>query len=132
MKTLIIEDNAVKLQDILQTLNHLGIYDITHKSARNPGLYELRQSFQNNDPYNLLILDMQFPIFDDEMPKIDMGIDVLCEMKRKGWLIPVIVCSSDFTNCRETFSNVIADIQYSPFVSLTNKFEQALENLLRK
>lgn len=129
MKVLIIDDSGMKRHDIINTLEGFGITDITEKEARNEGLRELLKSYESDNPYDLLILDMQFPVFPDGMPKPNMGIDVLHEIERKGWDIPVVMCSSDSTDLKDTFENVIADVQYDPMVSLTYKFEKIIDML---
>lgn len=129
LKILVIEDSDMKYHDIETTLEHLGITDISHEISRNAGLVNLRQSYDENRPYDLLILDMQFPIFNDGQPIPDAGVSVLTEIERKGWEIPVIVCSSIETDCKACFENVIADIQYDPMLLMTHRFELALSEL---
>lgn len=132
LKVLVIEDSGTKYRDIETTLEHLGVTDISHEISRNAGLRNLLRSYNENHPYDLLILDMQFPIFNDSQPIPDAGISVLTEIERKGWEIPVIVCSSIETDCKACFENVIADIQYDPMLLMTHRFELALSELQNK
>lgn len=126
MKVLIIEDSCTKEHDIKKALSQFGIYDVICKSTKNEGLYELLESFKNDEPYSLLVLDMQFPELEGLCVKPDAGIDVLKEIKRRKWDIPVIMCSTEKFGCMDMFPNVAAEIKYDPAVSLESAFKQAL------
>lgn len=126
IKTLIIEDNPCKFQEIKNTLNFLGITNITHRAALNPGLFELRNSYRKNQPYDLLVLDMQFPIYEHEIPRPNAGIFVLDEIERCNRSLPVIICSSEEQNFTD-YENVIGEVVYDSFVSLRYPFQEILE-----
>lgn len=126
LKTLIIEDNQYKLQEIKNSLKFLGITDITHRAALNPGLFELRNSYRKNQPYDLLVLDMQFPIYEHEIPRPNAGIFVLDEIERCNRSLPVIICSSEEQNLTN-YENIIGEVIYNSFVSLQYPFQEILE-----
>lgn len=124
---LIIDDSPMKQNEIEKVLKDLGITVVDHAGARNEGLCKINDSYEDNSLYDFLVLDMQFPVFAGGYPDAEAGIDVLMEIERLGLPVPVIVCSSDVTDCKDRFENVIADIQYDSSVSLESEFGSVLK-----
>lgn len=102
MNFLIIDDDSYKVSLFTNPLNKEDSY--THKYSYNSGLREL--FLNKNVNYDCLILDMNFPTFDDECVEVDKGIQVLKELKRKKINIPVIIYSSKYV-CVDNYENVI-------------------------
>lgn len=139
MKILIIEDNDLKYNSIKDYLNELGEENVTRKKSINGGLMELRNNFdkESKDKYNLLILDMQLPRYEDEPYKIieTGGISIMKEIERKDWPINIIFCSSesieisDFEKCPQLLgavkynSSVYLLPEFKKYVDLTNNLQ---------
>lgn len=104
MRFLIIDDDDCKINRIKE---YLRSHTVDIAKSRNEGLCKIVKS---SFAYHGLILDMQFPICEDEW-KIDReaGISVLKELKRKKIFISTIMYSSLYTNVSE-FTNVIGYI----------------------
>ena len=134
MKILVIEDTDYKFEEIKGYLTSLEETDITRMKSRNGGLIELRDSFRKIDktPYDLLILDMVIPLYEDDSRKLlnDGGKSILSEIERCGWPIPVCICSSDSYDsekeklCEEY--GVLKYIEYNSSVWLEPQFKEAL------
>lgn len=131
MKTLVIEDLTIKASDIAEYLNECGIKDITLRKSRNTGLIELRKAANEEHSYELLILDMQFPIYEDGPIDREAGIDILREIKRLKYdALAVIMCSSDDVSRKvQGFSNVSGIIQYDYSVDLTPQFKEVVSKI---
>lgn len=79
MRFLIIEDNDYKASQFIKYLSKDDKFTI--KGSYNSGLREL---FFNKDiEYDCIILDMNFPMFDNDIPCADIGLSILKELKRK-------------------------------------------------
>lgn len=100
MKFLMIDDSECKIAT-------MKVYFTEHEfdtaSSYISGMYKLI-----DDKYDGLILDMAFPVDDEESFDIDdtNGISVLRELKRKKINIPTIIFSSD-TQDTSKYENVI-------------------------
>ena len=97
MKILIIDDEKWKREYIMESILEVN-QDIEIKECeyRNDGLRELKD---NN--FDLLFLDMQFPNYLGEMIERKNGLSVLRELERTENNIPVVICSSGYTDCSE-------------------------------
>lgn len=133
MKILIIEDNDLKYNSIKDYLNELGEENVTRKKSINGGLMELRNNFdkESKDKYNLLILDMQLPRYEDEPYKIieTGGISIMKEIERKDWPINIIFCSSDSIEISdfEECSHLLGAVKYDSSVYLLPEFKKYVD-----
>jgi CheY-like chemotaxis protein len=135
MKILIIEDNDLKYNSIKDYLNELSEENVTRKKSINGGLMELRNNFdkESKDKYNLLILDMQLPRYEDEPYKIieTGGISIMKEIERKDWPINIIFCSSesieinDFEKCPQ----LLGAVKYNSSVYLLPEFKKYIDKI---
>ena len=92
MKTINIEDDMLKHVAICRSLKKLGITGVAHAKNAEDGLAMIAQAREDGNPYELLVLDMQFPargVYDNEA-----GMYVIGKLKESGDDLPVIVCSS--------------------------------------
>ena len=125
MRILNVEDDSIKHHHIKSALNRMGITDITLEESENSAIISVLESIENNSPYDLIITDMQFPLFSNGRPDDDAGMTFLAELKEHNIDVPVIVCSafrlrlpdvlgcvhySKNTDLWEEFRNIIADI----------------------
>ena len=94
MRVLNVEDNPVKHSEIKNALERLGIKDVTWVESENDAILSVLEQMENQTPYDLIVSDMQFPLFSNGRPEDDAGLTFLSELKEHGIETPVIVCSS--------------------------------------
>lgn len=123
MNFLIIDDDEYKVANFTRYLSSTDTYTI--KKSYNSGLRELLLNKAMN--YDCLILDMNFPIFDNEQVEENRGLWVLNELKRKKNDIPVIIYSSKFVNTSQ-YKNVEDYILYEGY-DLTNRIKSIKNKL---
>lgn len=127
MRVLNVEDDPFKQNEIKSVLRGMGITDITLVECVDDAIKSVLESIDNNNPYNLIISDMQFPLFSDGKIDDRAGCKFFEELKRQNVNIPVIMCSSanlvkipgtlgsvhysKNTDLREEFRRLIADIK---------------------
>lgn len=125
MRVLNVEDYPIKHQEIKTALNRLGITDITLAECENSAIISVLESIENNNPYELIITDMQFPLFDNGRPDDDAGMTFLAELKEHNIDIPVIVCSS----FRLDIPNVLGCVHYSRNTDLWEEFRKLIASI---
>lgn len=123
MNFLIIDDDEYKVRNFTQYLSTEDTYTI--KKSYNSGLRELL--LNSEATYDCLILDMNFPVFDNEQVEENRGLWVLHELKRKKKDIPVVIYSSKFVNISQ-YENVKDYILYEGY-DLTNRI-RSIKNKL--
>lgn len=87
-----IEDNIFKHMAIKRALERCGIHSVTHKNNAEDGISEIERAIASGHPYDLLVLDMHFPVNGEN--RFDAGEWVMEKLKEKGISIPIIICSS--------------------------------------
>lgn len=90
-KVIMIEDDAGKGGDIELALKRYGISHSEWCYDAESGIEEIEAAIQKGEPYDVLILDMQFPV--KGQYNNDAGEYVMKELKKKNIEIPIIVCS---------------------------------------
>ena len=92
MKVLYIEDKDEKYMDVASALKRQGIPSIDWEMNAEDGLRELQKAIDDGEPYELLVLDMQFPV--KGVYNENAGEYVIEQLRKKGIEIPIIACSS--------------------------------------
>ena len=110
MNIVIIEDNIQKMEDIkkyiLKEYNPKRIITI---SSLMKSLYYIKE---NHEYIDLIILDWNFPMYENEYPGIAMGNHVLNYISKRKYDIDIIICSSDNLNINN--DNVKKIVLYNP------------------
>lgn len=115
MRFLIIDDDDFKVEEFTK---HLALEDtVTVKKSYCTGLTEL---VTNRGNYDCLILDMNFPHFDNERVQSDEGLRVLHEIKRKKIDIPIVIYSSKYVDVSE-YANVKDYVIFSGMCSMKDR-----------
>ena len=124
MKILVVEDNNYKFLDIESALRDCGETDITKSCCRNGALLELKIAEEENRMYDLVILDMQMPIYKEsyEIPR-RAGMLIFDEIQRCGYDTQVAFCSSEPVECEDSVMN----IQYDSSVFLAPIMQELIE-----
>ena len=125
MRVLNVEDDPSKHHQIKSALNRMGIGDITLAEYENDALISVLESIENNNPYDLIITDMQFPLFSNGKPYDDAGMTFLAELKEHNVDIPVIVCSS----FRLRIPDVLGCVHYSKDTDLWDEFQKLIADI---
>lgn len=124
MNLLIIDDDDLKIKGFTNYLKPIDCFKIKH--SYNSGVKEL---IENSDKYDVLILDMNFPRFDDDVVSSNMGIEVLKELKRKNINIPVVIFSSKYVKTTE-YDNIIDYILYDGMCGMECRIESLRKRLI--
>ncbi len=111
MNYLIIDDDLNKVKDFIKHLEKDDVVKILNNYRAS--ILEIR----TNTNYDAIILDMNFPLRENEEPESMLGMDFLVELKRKELDIPVVVFSSNNVDTSK-YENVIKNIKYDCFISL--------------
>ena len=130
LKILVVEDTELKYQDIESALEFYGITDITRRKSRNGALKELMEANKSkNRMYDVVILDMQIPLFETGSP--DMlkagGVSIMYEIERRGWETFICFCSSDDVSKYYIDEDDGYIIKYDPSVSILGDIRDMLE-----
>ena len=94
-RVLNIEDTISKHVNICRSLSKCGIASdiIDHTTTALDGIAMIEKAIREEKPYDLLVLDMYFPMAPRER-MTQSGLYVLEELKNKKIDIPIIICSS--------------------------------------
>lgn len=109
-KVLNIEDTMSKHVAVLRSLNKCGISNVEHTTTATYGIAMIEAAIEEGNPYDLLVLDMYFPLSPGER-MTQAGLYVMEELEAKGIEIPIIICSSVRLNIPE----VVGCIHYNEF-----------------
>ena len=128
MRVLNVEDDPIKHHEIKEALKRLGITDVTLSEYEFDAMVCVTESIENDNPYDLIISDMQFPLFDNGPKDDNAGMTFLAELKENNIDIPVVICSS--FNLR--LPDVLGCIHYSRNTDLWEEFRRLLQKLPKK
>ena len=78
------------------------------------------------DVFDLLVLDMNFPVYANDRPKLGLGNLVLTEIDRRKYKIPVIVFSSELELLNKEIKNIIGGVKFDSSVWDKPKFEKVI------
>lgn len=101
MKTLVIDDNEFKFNNIKKILEKVDVEsEITWAKSRNSGLKSILQhNVKDNDlaPFDMLICDNYLLICDDDWETEPFGQDIVEEVRERFELtdLPIVMCSSE-------------------------------------
>lgn len=130
MKILIVDDHPeYKCREILEVCENRGI-EVVVKKSRNDGLWEIVCS---GNKYDGIILDMGLPIFEDEKHIGErVGDEVLAELRRKDYNIPVLIFSETESKWKNRCSFVFDQMTSWNVVEEEEKFYDFLEKIAEK
>ena len=108
MNFLIIDDDPIKVEKFVEHLDPIDTFKLFQ--SYNSGLKEL---IENRKSYDCLILDINFPMFDNGKIEVNTGIVVIRELERRRIYIPIAIYSSkyiDMTNNIAVFDYIVFDM----------------------
>lgn len=91
-KVLNIEDTVLKHIAIARALDKCGVSVVEHAKTGDEGIQMVERSIQENEPYDLIITDMNFPFQGQDDPQA--GKKVIMALRERGIDIPAVVCST--------------------------------------
>ena len=124
-KVINIEDDAIKHVNIRRALKSNGVSHIERARNAEEGLDMLDNAIEKGEPYDLLVLDMQFPV--SGVYNKEAGRFVIKELKRKNVNIPIIICSS----INYDIPDVVGCIFYNKLRNLNCDMKEILKKVNR-
>lgn len=127
MKILIVDDHAeTKCFGIIKECEKRGI-EVEIKKGRNSALRRIICEDQDIDG---IILDMGIPVFDNEFTEDEReGDDVLIELDREEYNIPVLIFSTTESKYKDEFGFVVDQMTEWNIVQEQEKFYSFLEKI---
>ena len=125
MRVINVEDDIFKHNDIKRALEVLGLKDITLVKNEKDAIKLIIESVNSDNPFNLVISDMQFPLFAGGGKDNNAGFKLIDDLKDNDVDIPVIVCSSFNLN----IPDIIGCVYYSKNTDLDVEFRKLLQKL---
>jgi CheY-like chemotaxis protein len=123
MRWIIIDDSEYKVENFKRYLSEDD--QICSFNCFIKGMYELAKNYTQ---YDVLVLDMNFPVCEREDIVINAGLNVLQELDRKEINIPVVIYSSEKVDIGE-YKNIIEYINYDSSVSIKSTVESIKEKV---
>lgn len=129
LKVLLVEDSQLKFDSINRWVSRCGDVEIVHKNSRNGAMLEILMAEKKGEPFDLLITDMQIPLFEDDFDHMmdDGGREIIDELEYRDINIPYVVCSSAVNE--GDFPNALKVIKYEYCVSYWSTFEQIIQTV---
>lgn len=127
MKILIVDDHAeTKCWGIIEECKKRGI-EVEIAKGRNSALCRIIYEEKDIDG---IILDMGIPVFDGEFTEDELeGDDVLIELDRKEYNIPVLIFSTTESEYKDEFDFVVDQMSEWNVVQEQEKFYSFLEKI---
>ena len=134
LNILVVEDNMNKYRNMESALEKCGEDLITHKRSRNGALKALLDANKrNNQMYDLVILDMQLPLFEVDGPQDILkngGATIESEIVRKGYdCLVAFYTSEDLEQYYYDEDDYVAHIKYDPSVSIDEDVKQMIDKV---
>lgn len=123
MRVLNIEDNPIKQAGIKRALQWNGISEIEDTDNMEDGIRMIQES-----AYDLLVLDMQFPLRAASGVDVEAGLKTMKRLQELKINVPIIICSADRLN----IPDVAGCIYYSQNTDLEMEFRKLMEKLRAK
>lgn len=126
-RVLIIEDDNHKAERAKQNIG--SILDDRNESVeflRVDCMNEFRRLEQELNTVDLIVLDMNFPMYKVERAKIGIGNIVLHRLEARNYHIPVIVYTSELSLLTQESDNIIGKIEYNASIYDKSKFEEII------
>ena len=93
-RALIVDDEVIKYMEIKKALEFSGIREIQIVGDQEAVWEEIEKAENRGEKFDLIVTDMHYPLREREKPNPDAGFILLDEMEKRGYQIPVIICSS--------------------------------------
>ena len=123
MRILIVDDNDLKVRDLISVLEKNNVeYDYA-----NCRIAALQFLLRSKNQYDGIVLDMQFPNREDEHVDINAGYDFLHELEFRNIDIPVCMHSSSDDLDFSDYKNVVMYIKYDCCVYLKNQYQEFVD-----
>lgn len=126
MNIIIIDDDLYKTNCFKNCLTEED--NLSSFTNFRDGMIEL---VDNSKKYDLLVLDLSFPFYEDSQIETNLGLGVLRELRRKKLEIPTVIYSSNNADI-STYPNVIDYIHYDSSVYFKDKVTTIKQKVLKK
>ncbi len=124
MRILHFEDEACKHADVKKAVNAAGPQEVVWAMNMEEGFAKLQEAQQEGKPFQVIITDMCFPLFEGGQESIRAGEEVMDGLEKRGLDIPVIVCSSLNIRSPRAYGSV--------WYSLISDWDMELAEMIRK
>lgn len=124
-RVLVVDDEVIKYMAIKKALEFNGIREIQVVGNQETVWEEIEKAEQRGEKFDLVVTDMHYPLREREKPNPEAGFILLDEMKKRGYQIPVIICS--YLNFREP--RALGCVWYRENESLEFEFKDVLQRI---
>ena len=124
-KVLIAEDNIMKYFAIKRALEWNGIQNILYVENQEAVWEEIEKAQRLGKNFDLIVSDVHYPLYRGQEANPEAGFILLQEIEKRGWNIPIILCSSQ--NYREP--KALGCVWYHKSRSLELDFREILQKL---
>ena len=124
-RVLVVDDEVIKYMAIKKALEFNGIREIQIVGNQEAVWEEIEKAEQRDEKFDLIVTDMHYPLREREEPNPDAGFILLDEMEKRGYQIPVIICTS--LNFREP--RALGCVWYRENESLEFAFMDVLQRI---
>ena len=124
---LLIDDDYYKRENYKESLSEIYKDDYCNFSefkSRNMALEFMKENYPELD---LIILDWNFPIYENSFAIPDAGDYILNFLKKMDANIDVIICSREEATPEVDYSNIIGFCLYQDDISLTDEFRKIIQ-----
>ena len=94
LKILHLEDNVMKQIAITRVIQSVADAEIIWVSDMASGMEKIEEAIKQNEPFDLAITDMHYPLSKDSESDLEAGETFIAEIKNRNLNLPVIICSS--------------------------------------
>ena len=125
IKVLILDDDIYKAMAVQRALRDEGVRKIEVVSDQQSGMDYVYDCMIKEDPVNLIVTDMQYPLKQGGRIEIEAGFELIERLENEKIEIPVIICSS----CNYKDSRALGTIWFNPSRDLKTDMKELLEKL---
>lgn len=122
MKAIILEDDIMKCIAIKNAINRCSFDEVDWCDNQEDGLQKIKNSVEQDSPYDLIVTDMQYPLEPSGEIDVDAGHKLIAKLKEDGIVIPIIVCSS----LRLSIPGILGTVWYNRLKDINMDFREII------
>ena len=127
LKILHIEDDVMKQIAITRVIQSVADAKIIWVSDMASGMEKIEEAIKQNEPFDLAITDMHYPLSKDSESDLEAGEVFIAEVKNRKWNLPVIICSS----VNRKNDDILGCVWYHETYDWESKMRELINQVLR-